>query len=224
MVGTSLRNLMAQVTTLLVTSFVQGDYEKPTNLPGSASLSHKVMETVTGQKLKPIQPFQQLNYDITSTYVWGGIALDDNSSDKWARVSVATQARGARNRTSPFLNQEEIKYNGIMVKWCEGASAAGHLMSMVAIFSGFSKTVMPAKGFMVLEVPGSVNASLDARNRDKGQNEDMKQFFEWYDNSIIYPYYQKLLQLYSLLPNSIVSLPEDLHARVWVDSDMTQMS
>ena len=76
-----------------------------------------------------------------------------------------------------------MKFNDISVKWCDGASGSGHIMPMVAIFSGLSETEMPSKGFIVLEVAGmSMNANLDARSSEVGyivllkRDENMDQF------------------------------------------------
>ena len=114
-----------------------------------------------------------------------------------------------------------MKCNGISVKWCDGSAASGHLMPMVAIFSGFNEKEMPKETFMVIEVPGmAVNANLDARNIDKGylilmkQNEDMNKFYEWYDNCIVQPFFRKLLQSYcSILSTDVDSVPESLAGR-----------
>eukprot|EP00536_Pseudo-nitzschia_multiseries_P004259 jgi/Psemu1/9606/gm1.9606_g len=65
-----------------------------------------------------------------------------------------------------------MKCNGLNVKWCEGATAWGHMMRRVSIFSALSDNEMPGKPFIVVEVP----------------------------------------------------VPQDVAARVWVDSDMSQMS
>ena len=97
--------------------------------------------------------------------------------------------------------------------------------------SGFSETEMPSDGFIVLEVQGvSINANLDARSSEVGyivmlkQEENMDRFFEWYDEVIVYPYFRDLLKLYYGIPLDAEDVPEDLSARVWVDSDMRQMA
>ena len=86
MAGTSIRNAMSQVATLLVTIYVKGNYEKPNDLPAGSILGHKVMEQLTGQKMKPIQAFQHVNYDMTSTYVFEGTVPNSPGLDQWARV------------------------------------------------------------------------------------------------------------------------------------------
>ena len=83
---------------------------------------------------------------------------------------------------------------------------------------------------MVIEVEGmSVNANLDARNKDLGyivflrKNEKMDQFYEWYENNIVYPYFRQLLFQYHQIPVQEVGLiPEDKFARFWSNSDMQQ--
>ena len=94
MAGTSVRNLISQDATLLVTSFVEGHYEKPKNLPEGSSLAHSIMEKVTGQKMKPILPFQHINYDMTSTYVWDGDVRSDAGQNQWAIKINVDQRRG----------------------------------------------------------------------------------------------------------------------------------
>ena len=84
---------------------------------------------------------------------------------------------------------------------------------------------------MVIEVEGmSVNANLDARNKDLGyivflrKNEKMDQFYELYENNVVYPHYRKLLFQYHQIPVQDVGLiPEDKFARFWSDSDMQQI-
>ena len=51
----------------------------------------------------------------------------------------------------------------------------------------------------------------------------MDQFFEWYDDVIVYPYFRQLLKLYCGTLLEAKDLPEELSVRVWVDSDMRQM-
>ena len=66
MAGTSMRNVMSQAATLLVSSFIKGSYDKPKGLPKGSSLAHRVMQQVTGHAMKPIHTFQHLNYDISA--------------------------------------------------------------------------------------------------------------------------------------------------------------
>ena len=92
---TSILNLMSQLSTLLVSSFVKGSHEtKPKECPeGSCLSTHRIIQRVTGQSMKPIHPCQQLNYGMTSTYLYDGTAVPDTlSQDQWAsRVSTATK-------------------------------------------------------------------------------------------------------------------------------------
>ena len=74
-------------------------------------------------------------------------------------------------------------------------------------FGGLSETEMPLDTFMVIEVEGmSVNENLDARNKDLGyivflrKNEKMDQFYDWYENNIVYPYFRQLLFQYHQIP------------------------
>ena len=104
------------------------------------------MEEVTGQQMRPIQKFQFVNYDMSSNYVFEGEKPGSKGQDHWARVSAKTQARGVKNKKSAWVAGEELKLNGLQVKWCDGTSAAGNLLQMVAIFSsGFSASEMSEK-------------------------------------------------------------------------------
>ena len=181
--------------------------------------------------MRPIDLFQAFNYDMTSLYSFLGCAPNDPSHDQWARVSTASQARGARNSKSMWTNEENTKFNGLSMKWCDGSTASGHVLPMTAIFCGLSQEEMPEDGFIVLEVEGmNINANLDARTEEKGyivlmrQNEKMDQFFDWYDNTIVHPYYIKLLKKYTGLPigDNGEGITDTLATRIWCDSDMSQ--
>ena len=103
---------------------------------------------------------------------------------------------------------------------------------MVGIFSGLSATEMPKDSFLVIEVKGMcVNSHLDVRSKENGyivflkSNEKMDQYFEWYDTNILYPYYRQLLEQYLGIPaDQPTEFDEQFHARVYVDSDMQQIS
>ena len=180
--------------------------------------------------MKPIEPFQTGNCDMTSMFVWEGTASENQSSNNWARVSTESQAKGERSVTSYYVDSEEVKCNGLTVKWCDGIFASGHLLPSVSIFGGLSETEMPLDTFMVIEVEGmSVNANLDTRNKDLGyivflcKNEKMDQFYEWYENNIVYPYFRQLsFQYHQISVQDVGLIPKDLFTRVWLDSDMQQ--
>ena len=163
---------MSQVSTLLVTSFVRGSWDPPEDIPDGCRLGHQTMEEIMGHQLKPIQQFQQCNYDMTSTYVWDGKEDWKEHKAKWkkdVRVSKETQDKGRRNKKTPTTQGEEQKCNGLSVKWCQGASAAGHLFPMVAIFSGFSKREMPGDGFTIQKIEDmSIGSHLDPRCGEAG--------------------------------------------------------
>ena len=233
MAGTSLRNLMSQTTAMMSSSFVPGEYNKPKNLPEGSVAAHKLMEGITGLKMRPIRSCQQVNYDITTEYAFEGSAPDDLSRDQWARVSTKSQARGARSSKSMWRSEENSKCNGISVKWCDGSTGSGHVLPMTAIFSGLSKEEMPNEGFIVIEVEGmNINANLDARTEEIGyivlmrKNEKMDLFFDWYDNTVVHPYYIPLLKKYTGLHigDNGEGITEELAARVWCDSDMSHIA
>ena len=134
MASSSLRNLAAHIITTIFTSFVKGKYNPPEGLCKGASLAHKIIEDITGQEVKPIEPFQTGNCDMTTMFVWKGTASKHQSSNNWARVSTASQAKGERFVTSYYVNSEEVKCNGLTVKWCDGIFASGHFLPSESIF------------------------------------------------------------------------------------------
>ena len=69
MAGTSLRNLASQIATTLCSNFVRGEYDQPSNLCKGAILAHNIMEDITGQKMRPIEPFQIGNFDMIPAFV-----------------------------------------------------------------------------------------------------------------------------------------------------------
>lgn len=232
MAGLSSRNCMSQLATLILSNFTPGKYEIPKELPEGCRLAHKIAENIAGCQMKPIQPFQLINHDMTSTYVHDGVHQGDSKHDKWCLVSTTSQETGTRKRKSIIIDREEVKCNGLTVKWDAGASASGHVFPMVGIFSGLSSTEMPTESFLVIEVKGMcVNSHLDVRSKENGyivflrSNEKMDQYFEWYDTNILYPYYRQLLEQYLGIPaDQPTEFDEQFHARVYVDSDMQQIS
>jgi hypothetical protein len=84
----------------------------------------RILEDETGVKHRPNQA---LNFDFTSYFTFCGTAKDDASKDEWVRVSTKSLARGARNQSAPWKAEEEEKCNDLMVKWCDGCAASGHV-------------------------------------------------------------------------------------------------
>ena len=90
---------------------------------------------------------------------------------------------------------------------------------------------MPVKPFIVVEVPGmNLTANLDPRSKETGcivllhQGEKMDQFFSWYEDRIVIPFHRSLLSVCEQVSIDSESIPEDQHARCWIDSDMQQIS
>ena len=71
--------------------------------------------------MKPIGLHQIVNCEFTSTFVSDSADIKDSSIYSWSLVSEASQAKVSRNRTSVWVNNEEIKCNGLIVKWYKGA-------------------------------------------------------------------------------------------------------
>jgi len=136
--------------------------------------SSREEKEVTGQQMKPMYTFQIGNYAFTSAFVWEGRDKENPPKDNWARVLTASQARGIRNNTSMFNVERQGRYqiqwiNSQMVRGSEGATASGHVLSMVAVFSGLSEGEMPKEGFLVVPVKGlRINSDVDARSNELG--------------------------------------------------------
>ena len=234
MAGRSSRNCMSQICNLILSNFTPGKYKVPSNLPEGCKLAHKIAEQVAGIPMKPIKPWQIINHDMTSMYVWNGSEQDENkvACNAWCLVSTASQEKGSRKRSSAIVASEKTMCNGLTVKWDEGAAASGHVFPMVAIFSGFSKEEMPRDPFIVVEVKGMcMNSHTDIRFKEKGyvvllrSKEKMDQYFDWYDTTVLYPYYRQLLEEYCGIPaDQETEFDEEFHARVFVDSDMQQIA
>ena len=96
-------------------------------------------------------------------------------------------------------DDNEGSCKGLRVKYHLGSTAAGSLLPIVIIYSGFNDLEMPKEDFYVCEIPGmTVNAHLDIRNQDMGyvcfMRKGVKQirFFDWYEKTLQF--------LLSLLP------------------------
>jgi hypothetical protein len=219
-----------------------GGTAKPTNLLSEgAKLGHKLVEeeeACCNQKMRPIPPWQIINYDFTSTYTcrWTSGRVDHGLGDEWVvRVPSKSLLQGVRNHASIKTRGEDILCNGISVKWLDcGTSASGSVFPMTSmLFGGFEESVMPQDDFVlfVIDVAGlSVNGQLDARQHDapglivfKTKGVSMQEFFSWYTNRVTrLPYYQVLRERNEL--TNRVHIPEPENARrIWSDSDMTNI-
>jgi hypothetical protein len=209
---------------------IWGVADKPTNLSEGAKLGHKLIEEACHQKMRPIPPWQIINYDFTSTNTcrWTSGRVD-GIGDKWVRVSTKSLHRGVRNHTSIKIRGEDSLCNGISVKWLDSTSASGSVFPMTMLFGGFEESVMPQDDFLFLDVAGlSVNGQLDARQHDapgfvvlKKKGVSMQDFYSWYTNRVILPYYQVLREKHGLTNHA--HIPEPEKARIWSDSDMTNI-
>ena len=140
MISFSTINCKSQNTTMLVSYFITDHYDTPKDLPEGCVLAHKIVEKVAGKKMKSIGLHEIINYDFTSTFVWDGVDKKELSKNSWDRVLEAIQARGARNRMSVWVKNEDVKHNGLTVKWNEGTVYSVYLLPQVGIFSCFSET------------------------------------------------------------------------------------
>ena len=130
--------------------------------------------------------------------------------------------------TSIWVDEEDIKCNGLRIKWCDGSFMSGHVLPIVGIFDGFSESELPEDRFIVLQVKGmNVNAHLDVRMDDqigyfvlKRTGVKMDEFFEWYENAVIYPNARLVRQAHSRVEIVDEEVDDANATRVWVDSDM----
>ena len=89
---------MSQVSTFLVTSFVEDRYKKPKNMTPGSSQAQNVIKKTTGQKMKPTYLFLHMNYYMKIICMWDGNAKGGAGHNQWERISTKAVARGARNK------------------------------------------------------------------------------------------------------------------------------
>ena len=59
---------------------------------------------------------------------------------------------GTINRSSVWVDNEDIKCNGLTVKWSEGEVSSGRLLIQVGTLSSFNETEILKEIFLVLQV------------------------------------------------------------------------
>ena len=93
MASTSIRNLMSHILTVGLVHFVPGKFERPENLSPGAVRFLNLMKEATGIEMKPIYPWQVMNYDASSYYAFLGTLVDDSANDEWVRISEGAISR-----------------------------------------------------------------------------------------------------------------------------------
>ena len=80
-------------------------------------------------------------------------------------------------------NMEDIKCNGINIKWLNRATTIMHVLPQVYLFVEFSEREIPKYYWIVLDAEGMcINAHLDISNKELGhvvfiKKEEMGKFF-----------------------------------------------
>jgi transposase len=149
----SQRNVMSTICTAIYSQFRPGNWDKPPNLPPGSLLAHKLVEDLFGMNMKPVENWQIMNFDMTSYYTCAGIARGQTDHE-WRIVSSSAVTKDVKKIRSATQQEDESKFNGITVKWCDAVAASGQIFPMVAIFSGFNESMMPDDSMIVLKIPG----------------------------------------------------------------------
>jgi hypothetical protein len=226
------RNLLTNISTTVTFNFVRGEWvDKPDNLPEGCRLAYKLIEAVMGCPMLPVPSWQVFNYYMTSYYTFKGTSHRSGNGNEWSRVSNESLDRGMRSHTSIKKCGEESVCNGLTVRWMDSANACGELLPIVQIFEGFGEDIMPKDDYLFLEVPGlSVGSTTDARLSDapgyvvfKKLGASMMPFHTWYNLTILAPYYKQVRKKHGYSSED-TELPEQEHARVYCDSDMTNIA
>ena len=236
MASTSLRNLVSHVLTVGLVHFIPGKFERPENLSPGAIKFLDLMKEATGIEMKPIHPYQVINFDASSYYAYAGTVVDDSANDEWVRISEGAISRGTRNQVSLHRCEESTKCNGLMLRWIDGIVGSGQVLPMVQLYTGFDDSEMPIDRLIVLEVEGmNVNANLDARMDGVGyilfkrQGIPMAEVYEWYENEVVHKTACAVRRAYNVFDVSDDNEQSDLvvsdadATRVWLDSDMEQI-
>ena len=114
--GSSARNCMPQVCTLVLSNFVKGKYEIPKDFPEGYKTSHKVAEQLAQCLIWPVKGFQAYNNDMTSTYVYDGVHVGNFKHDNWCLVLTTSQEKFMQKRSSAIIDKKYVKCNVLIVK------------------------------------------------------------------------------------------------------------
>jgi hypothetical protein len=182
--------------------------------------------------MKPVENWQMMNFDdMTSYYTCAGIARGQTDHE-WRIVSSSAVTNDVRKIRSATRQEDESKFNGITVKWCAAAAASGQIFPMVAIFCGFSESMMPDDSMIVLKIPGMCfGGRIDVFSSSFGyvvlmrSGTSMVEFHQWYQQEIITATFRanRLRYLPFSDPDPTSNVPDDEKGVVWFDSDNTNV-
>jgi hypothetical protein len=104
MAASSERNLLSHAVTVMDQHFVPGAWHnKPKNLSAGAKLTHELVEKIRGQRMRPVEPYQVINYDITTEYIGAGAGTRrTNTSTEYVKISNDSLATGKRSVASAY--------------------------------------------------------------------------------------------------------------------------
>ena len=100
MAGSSIRNYIPRIITLLASYLIIGHNYKPNEILCGHALSHKIVEQVAGKKMKPVGPRQISNCGFTLTFVWCSASTRTNLQKIF----------GSYFHNQVKLEEEEIEY------------------------------------------------------------------------------------------------------------------
>jgi hypothetical protein len=216
--------------------FIPGKFERPENLSPGAIKFLDLMKEATGIEMKPIHPYQVINFDASSYYAYAGTVVNDSANDEWVRISEGAISRGTQNQVSLHRCEESTKCNGLMLRWIDGIVGSGQVLPMVQLYTGFDDSEMPVDRLIVLEVEGmNVNANLDAHMEGVGyilfkqEGIPMAEVYEWYENEVVNKTARAERRAYNAFDVSDDNEQSDFvvsdadATRVWLDSNMEQI-
>jgi hypothetical protein len=171
--------------------------------------------------MRPIDPYQIINYDITTEYIAAGSqSRRTQGSTQYVMISTTALDHGKRNVQSAYRAGEESSCNGLAVQFMACVSADGNLYPAVTIVKGWPLEVMPKDSFLPLEIPGyAANADLDVRLSElpgyvvlMRSGTKMEDFHVWFQNRIIRDTFQKVRERRGKTVHT--AIPDDEKARI----------
>jgi hypothetical protein len=178
-----------------------------------------------------VDPGRILNYDMTTNYFYRASTDRRSEHDEWVRISSKAIEGSRRKTVSPYYKGEDKNCNGLMVPWLECTAASGDLFPMVLLFR-LAANEMPncTEDFLFMKIQGlCVNSQLDVRSEDEigyavfhKSGGSMIDFYKWLEDKIIQKHFQLTWEkCYGMTEHD--NLSESECARVWSDSDMTNI-
>ena len=219
----SIRNCLAQASTMACTMFEPGVWTPPEKISKGAFLFWKIVCNVYNMPMRPKKSWIHINSD--ATQYWAYVGAKDNvaSPNQMGRCTTVSLERDSRGTTSVWKDSSDNDKtcNGLCMKWQVACGSVGALLPLVGVFSGLSNTEMPEDGMLVAEIPGLCPSSeISICNDVKGyfifirRGTPISEFHAWYDENIIVPFVNKLRKEYGSSSDEII---------YWIDSDIPHL-